>query len=254
MKYAIVESGGKQYRAVEGGTLEVDRLPVYAGESVKLERVLLLADGENIMVGTPVIKGNPVWTKVVEHFKGKKVTIFNYSPKKRIRVKTGHRQNYTRLLVEQIGGSALMTSSPQEKKEPAKVEKAVEVKAETVVPKAKAAKVEPKAKTSSLKGQKPTAAVAPKAKAATAKAETASSPKGTSFPKGKKPTAKTPAKGKKTSSPKGTSFPKGKKPAASVSKKTTVTKAEPKKTTTKAAPTSSPKGTSFPKGKKPAAK
>ena len=254
MKYAIVESGGKQYRAVEGGTLEVDRLPVNAGESIKLERVLLLADGENIMVGTPVIKGNPVWTKVVEHFKGKKVTIFNYSPKKRIRVKTGHRQNYTRLLVEQIGGSALMTSSPQEKKEPPKVEKAVEVKGETVVPKAKAAKVEPKAKTSSLKGQKPTAAVAPKAKAATAKAETASSPKGTSFPKGKKPAAKTPAKGKKTSSPKGTSFPKGKKPAASVSKKTTVTKAEPKKTTTKAAPTSSPKGTSFPKGKKPAAK
>jgi len=223
MKYAIVESGGKQYRAVEGGTLEVDRLPVNAGENIKLEQVLLLADGENILVGTPVIKGNPVWTKVVDHFKGKKVTIFNYSPKKRIRVKTGHRQNYTRLLVEQIGGSALI------EKEPAKVEKAVEVKAETVVPKAKAAKVEPKAKTSSPKGQKPTAAVAPKAKASTAKAETASSPKGTSFPKGKKP-------------------------AASVSKKTTVTKAEPKKTTTKAAPTSSPKGTSFPKGKKPAAK
>jgi large subunit ribosomal protein L21 len=236
MKYAIVESGGKQYRAVEGGTLEVDRLPVNAGESIKLEQVLLLADGENIMVGTPVIKGNPVWTKVVEHFKGEKVTIFNYSPKKRIRVKTGHRQNYTRLLVEQIGGSALMTSSPQGKKEPAKVEKAVEAEAETVAPKAKAAKVEPKAETSSPKGQKPTTAVAPKAKAATAKAKT------TSSPKEKKPVAKTPAKGKTTSSP------KGKKPTASVSKKTTVTKAEPKKTTTKAAPTSSPKG------KKPAAK
>ena len=108
MKYAIVESGGKQYRAVEGGTLEVDRLPVEAGEAVKLEQTLLLADGESITVGTPLVKDSPVWTKVVEHFKGEKVTIFNYSPKKRIRVKTGHRQNYTRLLVEQIGGSELV--------------------------------------------------------------------------------------------------------------------------------------------------
>ena len=248
MKYAIVESGGKQYRAVEGGTLEIDRMPVNIGESVKLEQVLLLADGENVIVGTPVIKDNPVWTKVVEHFKGEKVTIFNYSPKKRIRVKTGHRQNYTRLLVEQIGGSVLV------KKEPVKVEKAVEVKAETVAPKAKAAKVEPKAETSTAKAKKSTAAAASKVKAASAKAETVSSAKETSSPKGKKPAAKTPAKGKTTSSPKETSSPKGKKPAASVSKKTTVTKAEPKKTSTKATPASSPKGTSSPKGKKPAAK
>jgi large subunit ribosomal protein L21 len=240
MKYAIVESGGKQYRAVEGGTLEIDRMPVKTGENIKLEQVLLLADGENIMVGTPVIKDNPVWTKVVEHFKGEKVTIFNYSPKKRIRVKTGHRQNYTRLLVEQIGGSVLI------KKEPAKVEKTLE--ADDKSPKAKAAKAEPKARTSSSKEKKPTAAAVSKAKAASAKAETVSSPKGTSFPKGKKPAAKTPAKGKTASSL------KGKKPAASVSKKTKVTKAGPKKTTTKAAPKSSPKGTSFPKGKKPAAK
>jgi len=63
MKYAIVESGGKQYRAVEGGTLEVDRLPVAAGENVKLEQTLLLADGESITVGTPLVKDNPVWNK-----------------------------------------------------------------------------------------------------------------------------------------------------------------------------------------------
>jgi large subunit ribosomal protein L21 len=235
MKYAIVESGGKQYRAVEGGTLEVDRLPVNAGENIKLEQVLLLADGENITVGTPVIKDNPVWTKVVDHFKGEKVTIFNYSPKKRIRVKTGHRQNYTRLLVEQIGGSTLMKKEPVKK-----VEKVLEAEAKS--PKAKAAKAELKAGTSSSKEKKSTAATASKAKAASAKVETASSPKG------KKPAAKTPAKGETTSSPKRTSFPKGKKPATSVSKKTTVTKVEPKKTTTKAAPASSPKG------KKPAAK
>jgi len=103
MKYAIVESGGKQYRAVEGKAIEVDRLPVPAGEDVKLEKVLLLVDGENITVGTPTVKDMNVFTKVAEHFKGPKVVIFKYSPKKRIRVKTGHRQNYTRLQVEQIG-------------------------------------------------------------------------------------------------------------------------------------------------------
>jgi large subunit ribosomal protein L21 len=121
MKYAIVESGGKQFKAVEGGTLEVDRLPVETGTSIKLEQVLLLADGEEITVGTPLVKNTPVWTKVVEHFRGPKVHIFNYSPKKRIRVKIGHRQNYTRLVVEQIGGSELA------KKESAKVKKAEEV-------------------------------------------------------------------------------------------------------------------------------
>jgi len=190
MKYAIVESGGKQFRAVEGGTLEVDRLPIESGASVKLEQVLLLADGENITVGTPLVRNIPVWTTVVEHFKGPKVIIFNYSPKKRIRVKIGHRQNYTRLFVEQIGGSELV------KKEPVKVEKAVEVKAEETAPKAKAekakkpVKAKPKAETSSPKGKKP-AAKAP-AKTATksssrkttaAKAEPTSSPKGKAAPK-----------------------------------------------------------------------
>lgn len=200
MKYAIVESGGKQFRAVEGGTLEVDRLPIESGANVKLEQVLLLADGENITVGTPLVKNIPVWTTVVEHFKGPKVNIFNYSPKKRIRVKIGHRQNYTRLFVEQIGGSELV------KKEPVKVEKAVEVKAEETAPKAKPEKAKKPVK-------------------AEPKAETAS-PKKTASPKGKKPAAKAPAKTKTKSSPKKTtaakaeptSSPKGKaaskKPAA----------------------------------------
>ncbi|MCX7609538.1 MAG: 50S ribosomal protein L21 [Anaerolineales bacterium] len=108
MRFAIIESGGKQYRAVEGGLLEVDRLPVEPGTSIKLERVLLVADGENVTVGTPVVKDTPVWVKVLEHFKGEKTISFRYRPKKRIRVKRGHRQEYTRLLVQQIGGSELM--------------------------------------------------------------------------------------------------------------------------------------------------
>jgi large subunit ribosomal protein L21 len=160
MKYAIVESGGKQFRAVEGGTLEVDRLPVETGTNIMLEQVLLLADGENITVGTPVVKNTPVWTTVIEHFKGPKVNIFNYSPKKRIRVKIGHRQNYTRLRVEQIGGSEVVS------KEPIQVEKAVESEAEELAPKVKARKsikTEPKSKTSASKSKAPAAKTPAKA-------------------------------------------------------------------------------------------
>jgi len=102
MKYAIVESGGKQYKAVEGGTLEVDLMPLEPGTDVNLESVLLLVDGEDITVGTPIIKGAAVETKVVEHFKGEKTINFHYRPKKRIRQKTGHRQPYTRLAVDKI--------------------------------------------------------------------------------------------------------------------------------------------------------
>lgn len=106
MKYAIVESGGKQYKAVEGETIDVDRLPATAGDKVTLDRVLLVVDGEDVTVGTPIVDGVQVKASVVDHVKGPKLIIFNYSPKKRIRTKTGHRQQYTRLLVEQVGKGA----------------------------------------------------------------------------------------------------------------------------------------------------
>jgi large subunit ribosomal protein L21 len=102
MKYVIIESGGKQYKAVEGGTIEVDRIHADAGESLKLGGVLLLVDGDSVTVGTPVVKGVAVSAKVVEHFKGEKTFNFHYKPKKRIRQKTGHRQQYTRLQIEQF--------------------------------------------------------------------------------------------------------------------------------------------------------
>lgn len=102
MKYAIVESGGKQYKAVEGATIDVDLLPVQAGDQVVLESVYLLVDGETISVGGPSVKGVKVETKVMDHVKGPKIDVFRYKPKKRIRVKTGHRQQYTRLIVTSI--------------------------------------------------------------------------------------------------------------------------------------------------------
>ena len=102
MKFVIIEQGGKQYRAAEGGTIEVDRLPNEVGESITLEEVLLSVDDDKVTVGAPLVKGAKVQAKVLNHFKGRKILVFKYRPKQRYRVKTGHRQQYTRLLVESI--------------------------------------------------------------------------------------------------------------------------------------------------------
>ncbi len=106
MKYAIVEDGGKQYRAVEGATIEVDYFPAEAGDQLDLERVLLVSDGEAVHVGTPIVEGARVQATVVAQVKGPKVIVFKYKPKKRYRVHTGHRQKYTRLQIDTISVGA----------------------------------------------------------------------------------------------------------------------------------------------------
>ena len=103
MRFAIIESGGKQYRAVEGRTIEVDRLPVETGNKFDVDRILLMGDGDDILVGTPTVSDILVKVTVVDHVKGPKIDRFKYRPKKRIRVRGGHRQQYTRLLVDFIG-------------------------------------------------------------------------------------------------------------------------------------------------------
>ena len=102
MPYAIIESGGKQYKAVPGSTIEVDRLPAPVGEQIELERVLLVSDDDQVSVGTPTVPGARVKATVVAQFKGPKIVVFKYKPKKRYRVKSGHRQYYTRLKIESI--------------------------------------------------------------------------------------------------------------------------------------------------------
>jgi large subunit ribosomal protein L21 len=102
MKYAIVENGGKQFKAVEGTTIDVDLLEVEIGAELVLDAVLLVVEDEKVLIGNPTIKGAKVTTSVADHVKGPKVITFKYQPKKRIRVKTGHRQQYTRLKVESI--------------------------------------------------------------------------------------------------------------------------------------------------------
>lgn len=100
--YAVVETGGKQYRMKVGDTVDVELLPVDPGQTVDLERVLMIAADDDVKVGTPVIAGAKVRAKVVDHVKGEKLIVFKYKSKVRYRRRTGHRQKYTRLTIDEI--------------------------------------------------------------------------------------------------------------------------------------------------------
>ncbi len=100
--YAVLQSGARQYRAEAGETILVERLPAEVGQQVEIDKVLLIADGEQIEIGRPTIKGAKVLTTVVAQEKGPKIRIWKYHPKKRYRLRAGHRQQYTRLRVDEI--------------------------------------------------------------------------------------------------------------------------------------------------------
>ncbi|MDD2522545.1 MAG: 50S ribosomal protein L21 [Anaerolineaceae bacterium] len=102
MKYAIIEAGGKQYRAEEGKLITVDLLPAEIGETIVIDKVVLLCDGDSVTVGTPYIKGASVNTTVDDQIKGKKILVFKYKPRINYRKRAGHRQKYTSLLVDSI--------------------------------------------------------------------------------------------------------------------------------------------------------
>jgi large subunit ribosomal protein L21 len=104
--YAIVEVGGKQYKAEEGRFIDVDLIPdAEAGSAVNLDRVLLLSDTKKSKVGQPLISGASVTAKVMSIFKDKKVIVYKQRPKKGYRRKQGHRQPYTRIMIEKIQAS-----------------------------------------------------------------------------------------------------------------------------------------------------
>ncbi len=104
MKYAIVQSGGNQYRCEEGATVQVQRLAVEPGSPYAFEQVLLVSDGEAVKVGTPNVNGATVKATVVGETKGEKTFSFRYKPKERQRSKRGHRQIYTVLKINEIAG------------------------------------------------------------------------------------------------------------------------------------------------------
>ncbi len=100
--YAIVESGGRQYRAEEGHSFSVEKLPYEVGDQIELEHVLLLANGDGVQVGQPTLAGVSVKATVVEQYRGKKIFVWKYKSKNRYRRRQGHRQSYTRLRIDEI--------------------------------------------------------------------------------------------------------------------------------------------------------
>ncbi len=102
MKYAIVLSGGKQYRVTEGSILEVDRLAAEPEKSYQFEEILMVADEGKVHVGAPTVTGAKVKAVVLEHVRGPKVRVFHYKNKQRYRKTQGHRQEYTRVRVDKI--------------------------------------------------------------------------------------------------------------------------------------------------------
>lgn len=100
--YAIIETGGKQFRIQEGDTLYVEKLHHEPGETVEINRVLAVQKDGQLKVGSPVVEGATVQLKVVRHGRGQKVIIFKYKAKKNYRRKRGHRQPFTQVTVEKI--------------------------------------------------------------------------------------------------------------------------------------------------------
>ena len=100
--YAVVRTGGKQYRVAPGDWLDVEKLLGEVGDQVTLDDVLLVHDGKQAVIGQPLVKGAKVTATVQAQHRGKKIIVFKYKPKQRYRVKTGHRQNLTRLHIDAI--------------------------------------------------------------------------------------------------------------------------------------------------------
>src|SRR4030042_4343544 len=100
--YAIVETGGKQYKVTPGQKVDVDRLAVAEGKDVELSQVLLIADGEATIIGSPTIDGAKVIATCLGEKKGDKIIVFKYKPKVRYRRKKGHRQLYAPLEMKEI--------------------------------------------------------------------------------------------------------------------------------------------------------
>lgn len=103
--YAVIRTGGKQYRVSAGDTVEVEKLDGGIGDVITIDDVLLVANGDNVTVGQPTVSGATVTAKITGQYRGNKIRVFRYRPKKRIRVRRGHRQYLTRLQIESIQGA-----------------------------------------------------------------------------------------------------------------------------------------------------
>jgi len=102
--YAVVESGGKQHRVIEGETLKVEKLDLATGESLTIDQVLMVGDGESVKIGAPYVAGSSVTAEVVSHGRHEKVTVVKFRRRKHHRKQMGHRQWYTELKITSIAG------------------------------------------------------------------------------------------------------------------------------------------------------
>ena len=100
--YAIVNTGGKQYKVSQGDVLRVEKIPGEVGSSVSFDNVLLFSDGENVSIGRPVLNNVEVKGHIVEQGRAKKIIVFKYKRRKRYRRKLGHRQHYTAVKIDSI--------------------------------------------------------------------------------------------------------------------------------------------------------
>jgi len=102
--YAVIQTGGKQYRVSEGFKLKVEKLDVAEGDSVDIDKVLMVTNGDDVKIGTPYLDGGKVTAKVVSHGRGKKVKILKFKRRKHHMKRQGHRQSYTELEITGIAG------------------------------------------------------------------------------------------------------------------------------------------------------
>ncbi|MFK8051067.1 MAG: 50S ribosomal protein L21 [Halioglobus sp.] len=100
--YAVIESGGKQHRVVEGETLKLEKIETATGETVEFDKVLMVGGGDDVKIGTPTVAGSKVTAEVVAHGRHKKITIIKFNRRKHYRKQTGHRQWYTEVKITGI--------------------------------------------------------------------------------------------------------------------------------------------------------
>jgi large subunit ribosomal protein L21 len=133
--YAVVNTGGKQYKVQQGEVLRVEKIPGDIGSPVTFDRVLMFSDGENVKIGQPVLDDVAVRGHIVEQGKAKKIIVFKYKRRKRFRRKQGHRQAYTAVQIDAITtGTATAKETPEKKEVPQPEAKKADVKAESAAP------------------------------------------------------------------------------------------------------------------------
>lgn len=102
--YAVVKTGGKQYKVAEGQYLKVEKLDGNEGDSITLDQVLMIADGDNLKIGSPMLEAGKITAKIKSHGRGKKIEIMKFHRRKHHQKKTGHRQYYTEIEITAISG------------------------------------------------------------------------------------------------------------------------------------------------------